>query len=114
MPGTPVDRIVGEGDKLPEVMGGLEVLATPGHTYGHLTFWQPEQRIAFCGDVIMRMFGLTLPFAAFTVDMEENKRSIRRLAELDAKMICFGHGKPLMTQTAQTIRAFARKVGAMA
>ncbi|MGB0386565.1 MAG: MBL fold metallo-hydrolase [Ardenticatenaceae bacterium] len=113
MPGTPVDRVVGEGDTLPEVMGGLEVLATPGHSDGHLTFWQPERQIAFCGDVIMRMFGFTLPFAAFTVDMEENKRSIRRVAELDAGVICFGHGKPLMKQTAQTIRAFARKVGAM-
>ena len=114
MPGTPVDRVVEEGTRLPEVMGGLEVLATPGHADGHVTFWQPEKRIAFCGDVIMHMFRLSLPFAAFTVDMEENKRSIRRLAELDAEMICFGHGEPLMKQTAQTIRAFARKVGAMA
>jgi len=114
MPGTPVDRVVEEGATLPEVMGGLEVLATPGHSYGHLTFWQPEKKIAFCGDVIMRMWSLSLPFAAFTVDMEENKRSIKRVAELDANMICFGHGNPFMKDTAQTIRAFARKVGALA
>lgn len=114
MPGTPVDRVVEEGMILSEVMGGLEVLATPGHTSGHVTFWQPEKKIAFCGDVIMRMWSLSLPFAAFTVDMEANKRSIRRLAELDAQMICFGHGNPFMKETAQTIRAFARKVGALA
>lgn len=113
MPGTPVDRVVEEGSKIPEVMGGLEVLATPGHTYGHVTFWQPEKKIAFCGDVIMRMWSLSLPFAAFTVDMEANKRSIKRLAELDADMICFGHGNPFTEGTAQTIRAFARKVGAL-
>lgn len=114
MPGTPVDRVVEEGTMLPEVMGGLEVLETPGHSDGHLTFWQPERKIAFCGDVIMRMLRLSLPFAAFTVDMESNKRSIKRLAELDAQIICFGHGNPFVKDTAQTIRAFARKVGALA
>ena len=114
MPGTPVNRVIEEGSTLSEVMGGLEVLATPGHTYGHVTFWQPEKKIAFCGDVIMRMWSLSLPFTAFTVDMEANKHSIRRLAELNAEMICFGHGNPFMKDTAQMIRAFARKVGALA
>ena len=111
--GTSVDREVGDDETLTEIMGGLQVVFTPGHSPGHLAFWQPAKRILFCGDVMMRLPKLRLPFAAFTVDMDENKRSIRRLAELDASIVCFGHGNPLMQDTAQAIRRFARQVGAM-
>jgi glyoxylase-like metal-dependent hydrolase (beta-lactamase superfamily II) len=106
---TPVARTVAEGDRLDEVMGGLEILETPGHSPGHLSFWQPEQRIVFCGDVLMRLGGLRLPIAAFTTDMDEDKRSIRKLAALQPRMVCFGHGLPLYRDTAATLAAFARR-----
>ncbi len=111
--GTPVDRVVKDGETLAEVMEGLQVVATPGHTPGHIAFWQPDKRLLFCGDVILHIFGLRLPLVLFTVDMAENIRSIRRLAELDASVVCFGHGNPLTANAAQIIRTFARKVGAM-
>lgn len=112
--GTPVDRELIGGDVLPEVMGGLHVLSTPGHAPDHIAFWQPDRKLLIIGDVMMRMFGrLRLPFAAATVDMEEDKRSIKKLAEYDAEVICFGHGEPIMPNAAEVIRAFARKVGAV-
>jgi glyoxylase-like metal-dependent hydrolase (beta-lactamase superfamily II) len=114
LPGTPVHREVGEGDVLPEVLGGLQVLATPGHAPGHLAFWHPERRLLFCGDVIFRLPWLRLPFYFLTVDMEENKRSLRRLVNLDATTVCFGHGRPLQQDSAARLRAFARRVGAEA
>jgi glyoxylase-like metal-dependent hydrolase (beta-lactamase superfamily II) len=107
---TPVDQVIGEGDVLEEVMGGLHVVSTPGHAVGHLAFWQPERRILFCGDVIMRLPTLRLPVAAFTVDMDENRRSVARLQALDPAVICFGHGAPLMQRTALRLRMFASKV----
>jgi glyoxylase-like metal-dependent hydrolase (beta-lactamase superfamily II) len=109
--GTPVDRVLAEGDILPEVMGGLQVLFTPGHAPGHLAFWQPQKRILFCGDVIFHMRNLRLPYSFLTVDVEENKRSVQRLAGLDAAVVCFGHGEPFVENTAQAIRDFARKIG---
>jgi glyoxylase-like metal-dependent hydrolase (beta-lactamase superfamily II) len=109
---TPVDRVVKDGDVLSEVMAGLQVVFTPGHAPGHIAFWQPQQRILFCGDVIFHVAGLRLPFAMLTVDMAENKRSIRRLAGLEASIVCFGHGEPVTQNTAQAIRVFAQKVGA--
>jgi glyoxylase-like metal-dependent hydrolase (beta-lactamase superfamily II) len=109
--GTPVDRVLSEGDVLPEVMGGLQVLFTPGHAPGHLAFWQPEKRILFCGDVIFHFRNLTLPFSFLTGDVEENKRSVRRLAGMDAAVVCFGHGEPLVENAAQAIRDFAERVG---
>lgn len=112
MKGTPVDRELSDGECLDEVMGGLQVVFTPGHAPGHLAFWQPAQRILFCGDVIFRLPNLRLPFTIVTVDMDENKRSIARLAALDARIVCFGHGDPLTENTAERIRSFAQRVGA--
>jgi glyoxylase-like metal-dependent hydrolase (beta-lactamase superfamily II) len=107
-----VDREVQDGETLPEVLGGLTVVATPGHAPGHLAFWQPALRLLFCGDVIFRLPNLRLPYSFFTVDMEENKRSIRRVAALEPAIVCFGHGRPLRQNTAAAIHAFAQKVGA--
>lgn len=108
---TDVDRDLSDGERLNEVLGGLQVVSTPGHAPGHLAFWQPEQRILFCGDVIFHIPNLRLPFSFFTVDMEENKRSIALLAGLDASVVCFGHGNPLTERAAEQIRAFAQSVG---
>ena len=32
----------------------LEVIHTPGHTPGHLCFYEPEQKILFSGDTLFR------------------------------------------------------------
>jgi glyoxylase-like metal-dependent hydrolase (beta-lactamase superfamily II) len=107
---APVQREVQGGETLPEVLGGLQVIFTPGHAPGHICFWQPDRRLLFCGDVLMRLPRLRLPFAAFTVDMEENKRSVKKLAELNADVVCFGHGQPLVHDAASQLRAFAAKL----
>lgn len=110
LPNTPaVRREVQDGEILPEVLNGLQVILTPGHTHGHVSFWQPDRRLLFCGDVVMRLPRLRLPFAPFTVDMAENKRSIKKIAELNAEVVCFGHGQPLMHDAAQ-LCAFAAKL----
>lgn len=112
MPGTPVARTLEDGAWLPEVMGGLQAIATPGHAPGHMAYWQPQKRIVFCGDVIMRLPRLRLPFAAFTVDMAENKRSIQKIVQLRPDIVCFGHGKPVMQRATEVLQAFAQKGGA--
>jgi glyoxylase-like metal-dependent hydrolase (beta-lactamase superfamily II) len=109
-----VDRRVGEGDTLPEVLGGLQVLFTPGHAPGHLSFWQPERRILFAGDVLMQLFNRPhphLPLAMMTVDMEQDKQSIKRLAGLPVEVLCLGHGKPITQNGAAEIQRVAREAG---
>jgi glyoxylase-like metal-dependent hydrolase (beta-lactamase superfamily II) len=104
---TPVRREVLGGETLSKILGGLQVIFTPGHASGHVCFWQPDRRLLFCGDVVMRLPRLRLPYAMVTVDMDENKRSIKKLAELNAEVVCFGHGQPLTHDTAAQLRAFA-------
>ncbi len=112
MPGTQVDREVGDGDMIAEVFGGLQVIFTPGHSPGHISLWQAEKRVLITGDVMMNppLVGLRLPFAAFTADMDENRRSVKRVAVLKPEVICFGHGKPLLKDAASMLEAFADKV----
>jgi glyoxylase-like metal-dependent hydrolase (beta-lactamase superfamily II) len=49
--GVPIDRTLGEGTRIFGDLG-LQSLVTPGHSPGHLAFWEPEDRILFSGDAI--------------------------------------------------------------
>ena len=42
-----------------------------------------------------------------TIDMDEAKRSIRKLAALEPATLCPGHGKPYIGDAAPVLRAFA-------
>jgi glyoxylase-like metal-dependent hydrolase (beta-lactamase superfamily II) len=108
---TAVDRVVNDGDILDEVMGGLQVIATPGHSAGHTVYWQPERRVLFIGDALMNWFGrLSLPFEKPTLDMEQAREAARRIAELEPSIVCFGHGPALTEDTAAQIKVFATQV----
>lgn len=113
LPFVPVARELRDGEVLAEVMDGLHVVAAPGRTKGHLAFWHPKRRLLFCGDSIFHMNGLGLPMPFFTVDRDENIRSIRQLLDLNPQIACFGHGPPLMNNTMPKLQRFARKVGAL-
>lgn len=108
-PPVTVNRVVKDGDILADVMGGLQVIATPGHAPGHLSFWHPQQRLLITGDVIFNLRKMSLPFRVVTVDMAENIRSIKKIATLEPKIICFGHGQPITENAAEQLRAFANK-----
>jgi glyoxylase-like metal-dependent hydrolase (beta-lactamase superfamily II) len=41
-----------------EMVGSLEVIATPGHTPGHLAFLDTRDRTLYCGDVFSTLFGV--------------------------------------------------------
>ena len=112
MVGTPVDEVLRSWESLPMVMGGLQVIDTPGHSPGAISLWQPHWKLLFCGDVMMNTPKLRLPFAPFTFDMRENIRSLQRLSELEPSLICFGHGQPLLADSARQLRSFTRAVQA--
>jgi len=59
---------------------------------------------------LMNLFGLRLPFAAFTRDMPSAISSVQKLAALSPKIVFFGHGNPLSENTAPILSNFARHV----
>ncbi len=112
LPGTPASRTFSGGDLLDDVFGGLQVIATPGHTPGHVSFWQPTRRVLFTGDVVLHIASrLRLPIAGFTTDLDEERRSLARVAELEPDVICFGHGRPMVDLAARRLREAAARFG---
>jgi hydroxyacylglutathione hydrolase len=106
----PVERCLREGD---EVGAGFTVIDFPGHTPGQIGLWRESDRTAVCADAMRSMDMLTgrrqlgeVP-EIFTVDAAGSRRSIRKLAALQARAICFGHGPPLTKDAAQHIGEFA-------
>ena len=96
-PAHPVDRALKEGDEV----AGFQVLHTPGHASGHVSFWRESDRVLIAGDVVNTMHPFTMvrgvrePLEVFTPDVAENRRSIRRLAELEPSLLLVGHGPPV-------------------
>ncbi len=102
MPPQAADGVLKDGDVLP-YLGGLHVLATPGHTPGHLAFFAPAQGVLFAGDSCNTMgknSGSRIQFAGgpFTWDFAVGKKSLAVLASLSASTIVCGHGEPLQGQ----------------
>ncbi|MEA2346267.1 MAG: hydroxyacylglutathione hydrolase [Thermoleophilaceae bacterium] len=93
-PGYPVDRKLKEGD----VVGGFKVLDVPGHSAGHVAFWREEDRVLIAGDVLnaadplTALPGLREPKWFFTPDPARNRESIRKLGQLEPKVVALGHG----------------------
>jgi len=96
----PVDvaRALREGD---EIGPGFVILDTPGHSPGHIVLWREADRTLICGDAFLNLnfyttiAGLNEGPRAFTWDPARSRKSARRLAELEPRLVLFGHGEPL-------------------
>ena len=87
-----VDEILAEGQNLP-VLGGLRVVATPGHTPGHISLFAPTLGVLFCGDsMVADESGIHGSRPMVTWDEARAKESARKQAELGASIVCSGHG----------------------
>jgi hydroxyacylglutathione hydrolase len=97
-----VSRVLQEGDDV----AGFRVVHAPGHARGEVIFFRDSDRVAICGDVVRNMSyatgrpGLREPPEIFTYDPAENRRSIRKLAELGPSLLLPGHG-PAVTDMAK-------------
>lgn len=111
-PAHPVSRVLAEGDEV----AGFRVVHAPGHARGEVIYFRDSDRVAICGDVIRNMSyatglpGIKEPPEIFTYDPTENRRSIRKLADLEPRLILPGHG-PAVTDVAAFERFVSRLPG---
>ncbi len=102
-----VDRRLEDGDSLGEVT----VIHSPGHTPGSISVHVPGRGLLMVGDALEHRGGkLGLPSSHFTADMEQAKRSIRKLAELDFDVLCFSHFPPIRNRAAPALRRFSESL----
>lgn len=87
-----VDQALKEGDRV----GPLTILSTPGHTPGCLSFYWPEKKALFVGDVMVTWPRVEAGWAGLTLDMRENVRSVGKLSDFgNIEIIGVGHGEPI-------------------
>jgi glyoxylase-like metal-dependent hydrolase (beta-lactamase superfamily II) len=99
-----------------DVPGQPQVVFTPGHTLGHVSFHLPERDALIAGDAVVTFNpyrgepGPQLVAAAATADMERAMRSLDEVARTGARTVLTGHG-PVWTEGAGNIATLARRRG---
>ncbi len=109
---TKPDVILAPGDRV----GSLEVVASPGHSPGHVAFVDTRDRSLIAGDVfttiggvaVSNHFHLRFPLAAMaTFDKDRDLESARALRALDPSVLVVGHGRAVRAPGAAMDRAIA-------
>jgi glyoxylase-like metal-dependent hydrolase (beta-lactamase superfamily II) len=91
-----MDEILADGQILP-VLGGLRVVATFGHTPGHLSFFGPAAGILFCGDsMVTDANGIHGSRPGLTWDDSKAREAEKKQSALGAQIVCPGHGPVVM------------------
>jgi glyoxylase-like metal-dependent hydrolase (beta-lactamase superfamily II) len=89
-----VIEIIKDGDTLP-ILNGLQVVASPGHTMEHHSFFSAHHGILFAGDALNTNGGQLQPSQPrITADNAAARRSAIQLLELAPAIFACGHGDP--------------------
>ncbi len=86
----------------------LQVIHTPGHTPGHISLYEPTARILFSGDIDLSPFGPW--YGNLRSDLEEFAGSIRRLIDLEPKMIATSHSGIITDDIPERLRKYSEKL----
>ncbi len=101
-------------------VGSLEVIASPGHSPGHIAFLDTRDRTLIAGDVftsigrleVSNHFSLPFPLAAMaTFDKAQDLESARALRALDPALLVLGHGPAVRAPGPSMEGAIARATG---
>ena len=96
-----VDVEIRDGDTI----GSLQVVHTPGHTDGSMSFYWPAERALFTGDVLVTWPRLETGWRGLTTDAVRNRRSLAELGAVgDVEWIGTGHGPPITHDAAAAVR----------
>ena len=113
---TTPDTLLRAGDRV----GSLEVVSTPGHSPGHVTFRDTRDGSVIAGDVFTTYGGAAVsnhfywrfPLAAMaTWDRAKDLESARAVRSLDPSLLAVGHGRALRNPGSAMDTAIARAAG---
>lgn len=92
-------------------MGGIgwQVIAAPGHDPHAVMLFAPAERILISGDALWQHgFGVIFPELDGDSGFAEQEAVLRRIAELDVRLVIPGHGSPFTDVGAALERANGR------
>jgi glyoxylase-like metal-dependent hydrolase (beta-lactamase superfamily II) len=88
-----------------ELIEGFRVLATPGHTRGHVAYMHEPTRALFCGDALAVVSNrLRLMAKPVTPDLPAARASALRCLREQSAFICPGHRGPLVENVSEECR----------
>ncbi|MDT7950338.1 MAG: hydroxyacylglutathione hydrolase [Acetobacteraceae bacterium] len=83
-----LDQAVKEGDRVPFGQSHFEVIDTPGHTRGHISYFSPDGDVLLCADTLFSL-GCGRLLEGTAAEMFD---SLQKLAKLpDDTLVCCGH-----------------------
>lgn len=100
-----IDKIVQDGDLIHDT---FEVVHSPGHTDGHVSYYDKKSKFLFAGDSLAVVRGkLRLMASIVTPDKVKALDSIvRSLTNNDIRVVCPGHREPLTINVNTEINQF--------
>ena len=101
-PGVTVGKTLRDGD----LVSGFRVIATPGHSPGHVSLLRDEEGLLFTADAFGQLWrklrvGLVKPFCS---DPPLARRSAEKLLAEDFATVIMAHGPVLRTGAKRTLR----------
>ncbi len=90
------------------LLPGVEIIHTPGHMPGHISFYIPSMQTIIASDAVVIENGeLNIANPQFTLDLDEAINSIDKLASYPAKQLICYHGGMLTENISQQLQALA-------
>ena len=87
-----VDECLKDKDSFPWC-GGIEIISTPGHMPGHISIYAKESKTLIAGDaLVVENNKLSIANPQYTLDMDEAKKSIKKLFNYEIDRIICYHG----------------------
>jgi glyoxylase-like metal-dependent hydrolase (beta-lactamase superfamily II) len=85
-----------QGGETINCSGGIQVIATPGHSPGSLSFYHKDKKLLFVGDALSGADGFHLPQRFGCASYADALRSVENLTNLDFDTCLPGHGAPVV------------------
>lgn len=92
---APVDVELVDEERIRTKAGKLEIVATPGHTSGHISLYCPEKKLLVAADALSGEDGFGGPRPDVSDNMAMVTNSVKRLAGLDVECTICYHGGPI-------------------
>lgn len=86
-----VDKIVSDSELI-DLLGGVQVISTPGHTDDHVSYYLKNKKILFAGDCLHNGTKVEIPPKIINSNHTELLASIKKILTIQADVVCVGHG----------------------
>jgi glyoxylase-like metal-dependent hydrolase (beta-lactamase superfamily II) len=107
-PAVRVGERLADGQVL-DVAGGLRVVATPGHSPGHVSLLHEPTATLITGDALFNVLGVRYSPRFLCTDFRLNRRTAHVLGELEYARAGFTHGPEIVDGAREAVRSFLAK-----